>query len=54
LNNPVVIGFGIHNKDTFTKATNYANGAIIGTAFVKLLAAENYLEKIPEFIKAFR
>lgn len=53
LDNPFVIGFGIHNKDTFSKATTYANGAIIGTAFVKLLAEENYLEKVPEFIRSF-
>lgn len=54
LKNPVVIGFGIHNKDTFQKATKYANGAIVGTAFVKLLAEENYLEKIPEFIASIK
>lgn len=54
LDNPFVIGFGIHNKETFSKATTYANGAIIGTAFVKLLAEENYLEKVPEFIRSFR
>ncbi|MBV2227859.1 tryptophan synthase subunit alpha [Sphingobacterium sp.] len=54
LENPVVIGFGIHNKDTFQKATKYANGAIVGTAFVKLLAEENYLEKIPDFISSIK
>ena len=54
LDNPVVIGFGIHNKDTFQKATTYAQGAIVGTAFVKLLAEENYLDKIPNFIKALK
>ena len=51
LKNPFIIGFGISNQDTFQKATEYANGAIVGTAFVKLLAEENYLEKIPAFIK---
>lgn len=54
LDNPVVIGFGIHNKDTFQKATTYAQGAIVGTAFVKLLAEENYLDKIPSFIQALK
>ena len=54
LKNPLIIGFGIHNKDTFEKATQYANGAIVGTAFVKLLAEENYLEKIPGFISAIK
>ena len=54
LKNPLIIGFGIHNRDTFEKATQYANGAIVGTAFVKLLAEENYLEKIPDFISAIK
>ncbi|MCT1529531.1 tryptophan synthase subunit alpha [Sphingobacterium daejeonense] len=54
LKNPLIIGFGIHNRDTFEKATQYANGAIVGTAFVKLLAEENYLEKIPGFISAIK
>ena len=54
LDNPVVIGFGIPNKDTFLKATTYAQGAIVGTAFVKLLAEENYLDKIPSFIQALK
>lgn len=54
LSNPFIIGFGISNKDTFAKATKYANGAIVGTAFVKLLAEENYLAKIGEFIKGFK
>lgn len=54
LANPFVIGFGISNRETFEKATQYANGAIVGTAFVKLLADEDYLDKIPTFIKTFR
>lgn len=54
LENPFIIGFGISNKETFRKATSYANGAIVGTAFVKLLAGEDYLEKIPEFIQNLR
>ncbi|MVZ63304.1 tryptophan synthase subunit alpha [Sphingobacterium humi] len=54
LNSPLVIGFGIHNQDTFQKATQYAHGAIVGTAFVKLLREENYLAKIPEFIRGIK
>lgn len=54
LKNPFIIGFGISNKDTFQKATQYANGAIIGTAFVKLLTEDNYLDKIPDFIKSIK
>jgi len=41
LKNPAIIGFGISNKATFTKACEYANGAIVGSAFVKLLSEDN-------------
>ncbi len=54
LKNPTVIGFGISNQDTFNKACEYARGAIVGSAFVKFLGTENYLERIPEFIKSIR
>jgi tryptophan synthase alpha chain len=54
LKNPAIIGFGISNNATFTKACEYANGAIVGSAFVKLLSEDNYLEKIPAFIKSIR
>lgn len=54
LDNPFIIGFGISNRETFQKATAYANGAIVGTAFVKLLAEDGYLEKIPDFIQNLR
>jgi tryptophan synthase alpha chain len=37
LQNPLLIGFGISNRETFTQACSYANGAIIGSAFVKML-----------------
>src|SRR6202000_3444955 len=51
---PAIIGFGISNSDNFNKACEYANGAIVGSAFVKLLADEDYLDKIPGFIKSIR
>ncbi len=37
LNNPRLIGFGISNNATFKKACEYAQGAIIGSAFINLL-----------------
>lgn len=37
LKNPVLVGFGIKDKQTFDAACQYANGAIIGTAFIKAL-----------------
>jgi tryptophan synthase alpha chain len=37
LGNPVLIGFGIKDKSSFTEACSFASGAIIGTAFIKIL-----------------
>jgi len=37
LKNPVLVGFGIKDKETFESASKYSNGAIIGTAFIKAL-----------------
>lgn len=54
LDNPFIIGFGISDQETFRKATTYANGAIVGTAFVKLLDQTDYLAKIPQFIQNLR
>ncbi len=54
LKNPAIIGFGISDSKSFNKACEYANGAIVGSAFVKLLGEENYLEKIPGFVKAIK
>ncbi len=53
LKNPQVIGFGISNKETFNQATQFAKGAIIGSAFIKNLT-ENGVESIGEFVKAIR
>ncbi|MDR6944868.1 tryptophan synthase subunit alpha [Mucilaginibacter pocheonensis] len=54
LSNPTIIGFGISDNATFTKACEYANGAIVGSKFVKLLSEDGYMEKIPEFIRSIR
>ncbi len=53
LNNPQVIGFGINNKETFTQATQFAKGAIIGSAFIQHLT-ESSTGEIAEFVKAIR
>ena len=54
LKNPAIIGFGISDNKSFSKACEYATGAIVGSAFVKLLGEDDYLEKIPAFIKGIR
>ncbi len=37
LKNPVLVGFGIKDKQSFQESTKHAAGAIIGSAFVKAL-----------------
>jgi len=37
LQNPILVGFGIKDKATFDAACKYANGAIIGSAYIKAL-----------------
>jgi tryptophan synthase alpha chain len=54
LKNPTMIGFGISDAAAYQKACAYANGAIVGSAFVKLLGDKDYRERIPEFIKSIR
>ena len=49
-----LIGFGISDKKTFEKASEYANGAIIGSAFVKSLAGNRAIEsKVKDFVQGF-
>ncbi len=46
LQSPKLIGFGISDNNTYKEACCYANGAIIGSAFIKALEQENMeLEK---------
>jgi tryptophan synthase alpha chain len=37
LKNPVLVGFGIKDKPSFEDACRHANGAIIGSAYIKSL-----------------
>ena len=52
LKNPVMIGFGIKDKSSFSKACSFANGAIIGTAFINILENAS-LKEIPDRIRDF-
>lgn len=38
LNNPVLVGFGIKDKQSFEAACAYSNGAIIGSAYIRVLS----------------
>jgi tryptophan synthase alpha chain len=55
LKNPRLIGFGISNAETFENASQYAQGAIIGSAFVKALeGSESLVNTISSFIREIR
>ena len=49
LKSKLIIGFGISDKPTFTTACDFADGAIIGSAFIKHLGSYG-LESIDAFI----
>ena len=52
LKNPRLIGFGISDKASFTTASTYSHGAIIGSAFINVVKeAKSLNEEIKTFIK---
>ncbi|WP_339832658.1 tryptophan synthase subunit alpha [uncultured Altibacter sp.] len=53
LKNPQIVGFGINSAKTFSVATTYSSGAIIGSAFISLLK-ERGIEAIPDFITSIK
>lgn len=53
LKNPRIVGFGISNAATFDQATRYAKGAIIGSAFIKMLT-EKGTQGIDAFVRSIR
>lgn len=50
LKNPILVGFGIRDKESFDRACTYANGAIIGTAYISAL---NKGKSIDETTRSF-
>jgi tryptophan synthase alpha chain len=53
LKNPVLVGFGIKDKVTFDAACAFANGAIIGSAFIKAIgSSENLEHTISDFLSS--
>ncbi|MCM5661638.1 tryptophan synthase subunit alpha [Galbibacter mesophilus] len=53
LKSPQIVGFGISNAETFKAATKYGKGAIIGSAFIKMIK-EKGIEGIDDFVKSIR
>jgi tryptophan synthase alpha chain len=55
LTNPYLIGFGISSNTTFSKASQYSSGAIVGSAFINLLKDSNDQQKdITTFVKSLK
>jgi tryptophan synthase alpha chain len=55
LRNPRLIGFGINDHETFDTASQYANGAIVGSAFIRHLDQQGTSpESIEAFVKTIR
>lgn len=55
LRNPRLIGFGISDQETFDTASQYANGAIVGSAFIRHLQDHGTsVESIRSFVQTIR
>ncbi len=55
LQNPKLIGFGISDHNTYSTACQYAQGAIIGSAFIKALTQGGKLEQsINKFVQGIK
>lgn len=55
LNNPVLVGFGIKDRETFDTACKYTNGAIIGSAYINTLKnTVNIMQVTKDFINRIK
>lgn len=55
LDNPILIGFGIRTQADFETASSFAQGAIIGTAFIQAIEKEaDPKQAAANFVKAIR
>lgn len=55
LKNPILVGFGIKDKETFDVASKHTAGAIIGSAYIKALQKSNDIKKeTREFLEAVK
>lgn len=54
LKNPIMAGFGIHNRETLEQVHSCCNGAIVGSAFMRELQKSPSIEDgVKEFFKLF-
>jgi tryptophan synthase alpha chain len=55
LTNPFLVGFGISNHSTFSRACEYGAGAIVGSAFINLLKdSKNISADIEAFVRELK
>lgn len=55
LKNPLLIGFGISNRQAFAVACRHAHGAIVGSAFITMLKqSQNLNADISNFVREIR
>ncbi len=55
LKNPLMTGFGVSNIETFRQACQYSSGAIVGSAFIRLLEEEGVnKDKVSAFVKSIK
>jgi tryptophan synthase alpha chain len=55
LKNPFLIGFGISNHETFSTASSYCSGAIVGSAFINLLKeSKDIRSDIKKFVSSIK
>jgi len=55
LKNPLILGFGIKTADDYLKACLLTHGAIIGSAFIQMIAeSKNIQDDIPTFLNQIK
>ncbi len=52
LESPSVIGFGVNNAQSYRQACQYANGAIIGSAFIRAMDSNGLEESVRVFVES--
>jgi tryptophan synthase alpha chain len=54
LRSPIVVGFGIEKREQFEEVSNYAAGAIVGSAFLRAIEnADDVQSATKDFVKKF-
>jgi tryptophan synthase alpha chain len=55
LQSPLMIGFNVHDRDSYLFASSYADGAIIGSAFIKAIKESSDLKAdVTSFVKKIK